>query len=781
MFDGISSENLPFLEFEKPQVKASLIGFEYEGFCTREVQEWIDARIREAGGVFTIAKEKKLNLLRLLGKAADFETFLHTRYVGQKRFSLEGAETLIPLLWELILLASNKGYKEIILGMPHRGRLNVLANIFNKSSDAIFAEFEDMQIDIEGSGDVKYHKGYTSVRKVSPGKDMHLWMAANPSHLESVCPVVEGIARAKRDAFPLIVHGDAAISGQGAIYETLQLANLRGYSTGGTIHIVINNHIGFTTVPKDSRSTKECTDIAKAFGAPVLHINAEEPESCLWAALCAFDFREAFAHDIFLDLNCYRKYGHNETDEPSFTQPLLYREIKAKRPIHLLYEDKLILEGVVRKDFVESLEKEFKTELQEAFQALRHKGVIKPSVQPEEEEAKEGAFISNPTEGLLKEFAIKLSTVPDGFMLHPRIAQKIDERRKKIADDFSSLLIDWAFAEALILAELLYHGKKVRFSGQDSRRGTFSQRHGVWIDQNDEREYYPHGVFEHYPGQFELIDSPLSEFAALGFEYGFSLGDPEAAVFWEAQFGDFVNEAQVIIDQYIASGWQKWGAKSRLCLLLPHGYEGQGPEHSSARMERFLSLCAGGNMYVAVPSNPSQFFHLLRRHFLLAKEAKPLVVFTPKGLLRHPACQSRVKALSDGSFQEVLFDAPEFSSATKILLCQGRIFYDLDLERKKRKTTHIACIRIEQLYPLLLSHLKKAIDAYPQAVEFLWVQEEPVNMGAWGFMRELIEPLLPRNKKLHYRGRPASSSPAVGSHAMHEQEHTAIMESVFGS
>jgi 2-oxoglutarate dehydrogenase E1 component len=492
MFDGISSENLSFLETELTNIR----------------------HMRGERG--SLENEKKLELFRLLGKAELFETFLHTRYVGQKRFSLEGAETLIPLLWEVISLAGNSGCPSVVIGMPHRGRLNVLANIFNKSTDKIFAEFEDMQVDIEGSGDVKYHKGYSAVREVAQGKTVELLMAANPSHLESVDPVVEGMVRAKKGSLAILVHGDAAISGQGVVYETLQLSRLRGYSTGGTIHIIINNHIGFTTVPRDSRSTDDCTDIAKAFAIPVLHIDAEDPESCLLEAQVAFDFRQQHAQDIFLDLNCYRKLGHNESDEPSFTQPLLYREIKKKKSIRLLYHDRLIQEGLVDKKQIEVFEQQYKDELGLAFQAVRKTKEVRTDAQGEQSKRKtQGAAAI--TEPLLKEFAITLSTVPEHFAVHPRIERAVNTRRKKILEDFSSFHIDWSFAEALALAELLYRGKKVRFSGQDTRRGTFSQRHGVWIDQNDEKEYYPHANFEQYPGQFELIDSPLSEFAALGF------------------------------------------------------------------------------------------------------------------------------------------------------------------------------------------------------------------------------------------------------------------------
>lgn len=743
------------------------IGYEFAPFCDKSLQTWLTLQIEGQNGDIRLSSEKQQKILHLLNKAESFETFLHTKYVGQKRFSLEGAETLIPMLAVLLSSAA----KEIVLGMPHRGRLNVLANILNKTYKEIFSEFEDVSPDtFESSGDVKYHKGY-----VSTVHNKNIYLAANPSHLESVDAVVEGIARARakgsdpRLVIPVLVHGDAAIAGQGVVYETLQLSKLEGYLTGGTIHIVINNHIGFTTLPEDSRSTPYCTDIAKAFSCPIFHVNAEDPDACVFAMELALEIRALFGIDVFIDLNCWRKYGHNESDEPAFTQPLIYQVIRQKPSIRSLYHDKLVGQKVE----VELLDQEFKDELQKIHLEVKaHAEKVKQELPTRMIKNHHNLFVPRETgveASRLQAIAKELTNIPPGFTLHPRLKSQIETRASLLKGNFSECPIDWAFAESLALAALLQEGAFIRLAGQDSRRGTFSHRHGMWVDQKTADRYYPFQKISH---NFELIDSSLSEYASLGFEYGYSLGNPDALVLWEAQFGDFANGAQVVIDQYIASGEQKWGVHSKLTLLLPHGYEGQGPEHSSARIERFLTLCAEDNMFVVNPTTPVQYFHLLRRQHQMNK---PLIVFTPKGLLRHPKCQSTMKELMQGSFQEIIDDIKAPNAVKRVIFCQGRIYYDLE----PLADQETAIVRIEQLYPLHVGKLEEIIANYNKAENYLWVQEEPYNMGAYHKLRESIQPLLPKNKDLEYRGRSASSSPACGSHLVHEQEHKLIIESLF--
>ncbi len=757
--------NVPHALAEDARLKAiysGKIGYEFYPFCPPEVSDYIINAIEPLEGKIAFSQEKKQKILHLLNLAEIFETFLHTKYVGQKRFSLEGAETLIPMLAMLL----EKDLTDLVIGMPHRGRLNVLVNILRKTYKEIFSEFEDVAADtFETSGDVKYHKGYAS----QVGK-IKVILAANPSHLESVNGVVEGMARALEKksgilhVLPVLIHGDAAVSGQGVVYETLQMSGLEGYKTGGTIHIVINNHIGFTTLPQDSRSTTYCTDIAKAFGFPIFHVNAEDPESCLFAMELAFQIRQKFGSDVFIDLNCWRKYGHNESDEPAFTQPLLYQTLRKKPSIRAQYHDRLVNEGIE----VSELDQEFKKELQEVHAASQlHAEKIKQEIPARQILEHRHLFIPVDTKvskKRLQDVLETISQVPEGFTLHPRLLSQL-EARKKLAG------IDWSLAEALAFGTILQDKTPIRLAGQDSRRGTFSQRHDMWVDQATGSRYIPHLAVSR---DFEIVDSLLSEFAALGFEYGYSLGAPEALVIWEAQFGDFANGAQIMLDQYIASGEQKWQAHSKLTLLLPHGYEGQGPEHSSARVERFMALAAEDNMFITNPTTPAQYFHLLRRQ---AKMEKPLIVFTPKGLLRFPACQSTLDELSDGAFVEVLDDIKDPEKVNRLIFCSGRIYYDL-AARCKEDT---AIIRLEQLYPLHRALIEKAIERYPDAKTFLWAQEEPYNMGPRGFIFERLQQLLPRNATLEYRGRTASSSPACGSHLIHEKENEMIYESIFGS
>ena len=732
------------------KIYSSTISYEFWPFCDEKVCRWLIEKI-ETPRVEAITRDEQFEIVKKLSESEVFETFLHTRYVGQKRFSIEGAETLIPMLSEIIELSE---CDECIIGMPHRGRLNVMVNLLNKSFQDIFIEFEDIQTDFEGSGDVKYHKGYSSEVTRTNGKNVKVTLAANPSHLESVDAVVEGMARAKKNALPVLVHGDAAISGQGIVYETLQLSRLSGYKTGGTIHIVINNHIGFTTLPEDSRSNVYCTDIAKSFGMPIFHVNAEDPEACLKAVKLAVSLRDQLHTDVCIDLNCYRKYGHNESDEPAFTQPLLYQKIRKKPSIRSQYIEKL---GLSLNE-VKKIDEDMRRKMQGAHIAITNSNTTGAKVRVQAVTQVDTRVSEERLHTLLN----LITQVPEGFSLHPRIQQQFSHRMK-------SDTVDWAGAESLAFASLLQDGVYIRCSGQDTRRGTFSQRHGMLVDQETEARYFPLESIR--KDGFELIDSPLSEFAALGFEYGFSIARPDALVIWEAQFGDFANGAQVLIDQYIASGEQKWGSKSRLALFLPHGYEGQGPEHSSARIERFLTLCACNNICVTHPTTPSQFFHLLRRQ-ALEPCFKPLIVFTPKGLLRYPKCQSALQELATGQFHEILYE--ENPDAKKVIFCQGRVYYDL-LEVRKQDTV---IVRIEQLYPFETSMIEKIISYYALAQEYMWVQEEPENMGAWNYIKDLIRPLLPKNSPLVYRGRPASSSPAVGSHRVHNEELKSLMESL---
>ena len=764
------------------------IGLEFVPFCAKEVQETIVNAFEPQGGHPPLTLEQKQIILHLLNSAEVFETFLHTKYVGQKRFSLEGAETLIPMLQALITNGSENGIDEVVIGMPHRGRLNVLSNIFNKSHQDTFAEFEDVhQKQQERSGDVKYHKGFTSTVQTKSGITVKLLMPANPSHLESIDPVVEGIVRARltnkngeknTSVLPILIHGDAAIAGQGVVYETLQMSRLEAYQTGGTIHLIINNHIGFTTLPVDARSTFYCTDIAKPFGAPIFHVNAEDPEMCVWATTCALMLRNRFKCDVFIDLNCWRKWGHNESDEPAFTQPLVYQIIRQKPTIRKLYHDALMQEGVVEKEVAEQQEAEFRDLLQKAFvevkeQAQESKTIIDDEKQPRKKiQQKELKTTLQELEEIVK----IVSRASVNFDLHPRLKTVFAERLKILAEKKGDFKIDWGLAESLAFGTLLSKGISIRLAGQDTRRGTFSQRHAMIVCQSSGETFYPLNSLCK-DSSFELWDSLLSEYAALGFEYGYSLAAPQSLVLWEAQFGDFANGAQVIIDQYISSGYQKWKAESSLCLLLPHGYEGQGPEHSSGRIERFLSLCAQNNMIVAYPTEPVQLFHLIRRQALNRENPSPLIVFTPKGLLRLPESFSTLQECVSKKFEEIISD--ENREAKKIIICTGHIYYDLLAEKNKRLMKDVSIIRIEQLYPFNQALLQKLLSSYPHAKEFFWVQEEPQNMGAWSYIRPLFQEVLGSKGEIQYKGRLASASPAVGSHIVHHHELVAIFDAVF--
>lgn len=770
------------------RIYCSNIGVEYMYLENPELERWIQEQMESGSVEQKLTPKQRQMILEQLNRSELFESFIHTRYTGQKRFSLEGGETLIPMLQEIVDLGGDMQVSELILGMAHRGRLNVLSNILKKSHVEIFSEFEEGYISpsFEGSDDVKYHKGYSSEVVTYDGHKMKIALTPNPSHLESVDAVVEGMVRAKQllkggaqdKVLPVLIHGDAAISGQGIVYETMQLCQLPGYATGGTLHIVVNNQVGFTASPKEMRSTQYCTDIAHAFSAPVFHVNAEDPDACVYVTLLAVKIRQQFHCDVFIDLNCYRKYGHNESDEPAYTQPLEYQMIRKKRAIREIYRDQLIQTGIVEKQLVEKMESEFTSALHSALE--EGKNVVKQTATATRNEVTTPDQFPDVhtavSKELLETVAERISSVPEGFNIHPKLQNLVQERLSMIKGEKKP--IDWGMAELMAYGTLLWEGTPVRISGQDCCRGTFSHRHAAWMDQAVERAYYPLAHLSKDQGRFDVLNSPLSEYAVLGFEFGYSSAWPEALVIWEAQFGDFCNGAQIVIDQYIATSEQKWAQKVELTLFLPHGYEGQGPEHSSGRMERFLTLAGHDNMRIANPTTPAQFFHLLRRQAKTTVK-KPLIVFTPKGLLRFPACVSSVKDLTEGKFDEILADPQPGDKIEKLVFCTGRIYYDLIAERSKRKTNNMAIVRIEQLYPLHQEKIAEMMKHYAGFKKCIWVQEEPQNMGAWGFINPLLKELLPKGVALHYIGRGRSASPAVGSYSVHKKQHAEIIQKLF--
>ncbi len=784
------SNNSECAQLEK--IWSNRIGTECVPFCSPDIQEFIISTLEKDNGAFSIAPDQQKQIFRLLIQAVLLEKFFHTKYVGQKRFSVEGCETLIPMLYSIFESDACSDIDEVVIGMSHRGRINVMVNLLQKPFFSVFSEFEDVQIEsIELKGDVKYHKGFSCTYTTQKGKKFKATLMSNPSHLESIDPVALGFSRAtelksKKRVLPILIHGDAALSGQGIVYETLEMSRLEGYEVGGVIHVVINNHIGFTTLPQDERSTHYCTDIAKAFGFPIFHVNAEDPESSVWVAQFAGSLWKKFFTDVFIDVHCFRKYGHNESDEPLFTQPTIYKKLHKKLTIYESYEIELLEKGVIDEDEKNRLTDEFLNQINEEFSSFRSK-IDNEKI---EKAIEDGSFAESlpahqkffePVDTkiesrVLLEVAKKLYTVPDGMTLHPRLEEQIQKKGKNIERD----PIDWATAESLSLGSILYEGNFLRLVGQDSRRGTFSQRHAAWADQNTGKTYIPLKSCAKKPFMCEIYDSLLSEYAALGFEYGFSIGFPESLVIWEAQFGDFANGAQVMIDQYLACAEYKWKTTSRLCLFLPHGYEGQGPEHSSARIERFLALCAEGNMILANPTTPSQFFHLLRRQILKKDIAKPLIVFTPKALLRHQLCTSSFEDLADGAFYEILDDETvDKTLSQRVLLCQGKVYYELISERKKLSRSDVAIVRIEQLYPLDLKKLEVIFHSYSNAKTIFWVQEEPYNMGAWTFIKDHIEHILLPTQSLKSLARKESPTVASGSHRVHEFELQVLMKTAF--
>lgn len=754
-------------------------------------RDWLISRIEEKAGKIEFSSNDKKNILNQLMRADLFEKFLHHKFVGQKRFSLEGGDSLIPLLEAVVEGYPDLGGEQLVLGMAHRGRLNVLTNVMMKPYGDVFAEFEEnfSSTSIVGDGDVKYHLGYSVDRQNSKGKNLHLSLTPNPSHLEFVNPVVEGRVRAKQDllndssrraVLPVLIHGDAAFAGQGIVPESLNLAGLEGYTTGGTFHVVINNQIGFTTRPSDSRSTSYCTDVAKIILAPIFHVNGDDPEAVVWVAKLALEYRQRFGKDVVVDIVCYRKHGHNEGDEPSFTQPIMYQNIKLRSSPAVKYGEKLVLDGVCSSEEVSTIGSDFEARLQRSLDEMRNNPVSYQRMS-----AFQGAW-----KNLTKQYTHKvvktgiaekdfnaiaqaLISVPSGFNIHPKISTLIRSRGQNFADKKP---IDWPTAELLAFGSLVVEGHKVRLSGQDSRRGTFSQRHSVFYDSNNGQSYAPLNFISNNQATYDVFDSMLSEAAVLGFEFGYTLDNPNVLVLWEAQFGDFWNGAQVIVDQFIASSESKWKRESGLVMLLPHGYEGQGPEHSSSRIERLLQLCAENNLQICNASTPAQYFHLLRRQ-LHRDFRKPLAVMTPKSLLRHKLAVSPVEEFLNGSFFEVLDDTiVDPSRVKRVVLCSGKVYYDLFEQRIKQESFETAIIRLEQLYPFPEEQLKKILDRYGKATEFVWVQEESHNMGAWIF----VEPRLRAMGYLfEYVGRDESASPAVGSKKIHESEQKQLVEGAF--
>ena len=772
------------------------IGVEFMHIQNLEIRRWLIERMEPIRNRPKFDLKKKRRIIYKLNAAELFENFLHRNYLGQKRFSLEGGEMLIPLLDAVIERAGALGVLEIVMGMPHRGRLNVLANILHKPYGLIFSEFEgNMPETVAGDGDVKYHLGFSADHITQEKKSIHLTLTPNPSHLEAVNPVVEGRTRAKQRRFldrdrrlglPVLIHGDAAFAGQGLVAETLNLSQLPGYRTGGTIHIVVNNQIGFTTPPSEARSTRYCTDVAKMIEVPIFNVNGEDPEAVIYIGELATEFRQTFGQDVVIDMVCYRRHGHNEGDEPGFTQPLMYEKIRNRISIRELYTEQLVMSGELSSQEAETIAETFAERMQQVLEEVRRHGVEPRTVPP--------GYASGPWASLsphasfeivetgvphaqLMKVAEAPTKLPAGFTVNPKLARIFAARLKNLE---TRTTVDWAFAENLAFGSLLLEGTPVRLSGQDSRRGTFSQRHAVLVDQHTGEPWIPLNHLAAGQPEFCVYDSLLSEAAVLGFDYGYSLDEPHMLIMWEAQFGDFANGAQVIIDQFIVSAESKWGRGSGLVMLLPHGYEGQGPEHSSARLERFLQLCAEENIQVAVPSTPAQFFHLLRRQ-VRRSFRKPLVVMTPKSLLRHRLAVSPVDELVAGHFRNVLDDPlgrPD--QVRRVLVCSGKVYYDLLSKREDAgKQREIAIVRIEQLYPWPAEELKQILERYGAAKEWVWVQEESQNMGAWTFVANRLQELM--GHPFQYVGRDASASPATGSKLVHDQEQAELVEAAIGA
>ncbi|NLA89466.1 MAG: 2-oxoglutarate dehydrogenase E1 component [Alcaligenaceae bacterium] len=771
------------------------VGVEYMHISDPKAKRWIQERVETTQSTAKLTDDDKKRILQQLTEAEGLERYLHTRYVGQKRFSLEGGESFISCMDELVNHASTHGTQDVVVGMAHRGRLNMLVNIMGKMPGDLFAEFEGKQDGDLTDGDVKYHSGFSSDLDAKGGP-IHLTLAFNPSHLEIVNPVVQGSARARQErrggniqqVLPVLVHGDAAFAGQGVVQETLNMSQTRGYSVGGTIHVVINNQIGFTTSdPRDSRSTLYCTDVVKMIEAPVFHVNADDPEAVTFATRLAVDYRQEFGHDVVIDIICFRKLGHNEQDTPSLTQPLMYKTIGKHPGTRQLYADKLLKQGVLAEGEAENMVKEYRQIMEAGNRTVepvltdfQRKYAIDwtPFLGAKWTDHAETA-VSIPE---LKRLGESITTIPDSFTPHQLVKRLLNDRRAMVRGEMN---LDWGMGEHLAFASLLSNGYPIRITGQDSGRGTFVHRHAVLHDQNrerwDEGTYIPLQNISNDQPNFTVIDSVLSEEAVLGFEYGYACSEPNTLTIWEAQFGDFVNGAQVVIDQFITSGEAKWGRHCGLTLMLPHGYEGQGPEHSSARIERFLQLCADHNIQCAQPTNASQIFHLLRRQ-MIRKFRKPLVIFTPKSLLRHKDATSPLGDFAEGEFKLIIGETkPEINKekVNRLLLCSGRVYYDLVAAREERGADDVAILRVEQLYPFPHKEFEAEMQQYPNAKEVVWVQDEPQNQGPWFYIQHHIFQNMSAGQKLAYAGRAASASPAVGYLALHNEQLKAFLEQAF--
>ena len=775
------------------------VGVEYTHIQDQDARRWLQERIESTRLKPKFTKPQQLRILRRVHKAELFEKFLHTKYVGQKRFSLEGGETIIAALDAVIDHCPEHGVDEIVMGMAHRGRLNVLTSVMRKSFDVLFEQFSENYLPdtVAGDGDVKYHLGYESILTTTSGAKVEVRLAANPSHLEIVNPVVEGKARARqrirgdmterRAVMPLLIHGDAAVAGQGIVSETLQFSQLPGYRTGGTVHFVINNQIGFTTDPIDARSTRYCTDIAKSIEVPIFHVNGDDPEAVCLVAQLAVEFRVKFKRDVFVDMYCYRKHGHNETDEPSFTQPLMYRQIAGHPPVSTIYTRMLTASGAITASQGDEIKAEYTAALDENLAKAKTREATKA-------EKRQSATTANPFKGstavfqpayshapvatavsakVIDQIVAGLTTVPAGFKVHPKIQRFIDGRATAHNNHGP---FDWGMGEALAFGSLLLDGTPVRLSGQDSERGTFTHRHAVFIDHATGAKYKPLNHLAAKQAVFCVYNSLLSEAAVLAFDYGYSLDYPDILCLWEAQFGDFANGAQVVIDQFLAAGESKWQRCTGLTLLLPHGYEGQGPEHSSARLERFLQLCAEDNLQVANLTTPAQLFHLLRRQ-TMRDFKKPLVIMAPKSLLRHPGAVSSLEDFTKGSFAEIMDDPAAPKKAARLILCSGKVYYDLIDHREKNKVEDTAIVRLEQLYPLHRNRLAEIADAYGRDASLIWCQEEPANMGAWTFLAPQLAEIFGRQAV--YAGREAAASPAVGVLALHRLQLATFLKQAF--
>src|SRR5579875_335108 len=779
------------------------MGVEYMHIQDPEQKQWLQDRMEPTMNLWKLDESVRLRILIRLIQGEEFEHFLQSRFVGQKRFGLEGLEGTIVVLDEILERGANENVHESVIGMAHRGRLNVLANVVGKSMAQVFSEFEgnpDPE-SVQGSGDVKYHLGASGIHTSTQGKEILVSVAFNPSHLEAVDPVVEGLVRPKQDrlgdekrerVIPILIHGDAAFIGQGVVAETLQLSQLEGYTTGGTIHAITNNQIGFTTNPLEGRSSIYCTDVALSVQAPILHVNADDPEACIRVAQLAYDYRQRFKRDVVIDLIGYRRQGHNEADDPSYTQPVMYRKIKATPTVANQYSERLVREKFVTQDFVANIRTQARAKLNETYDEARKRReqfVIEEFAmapfgeihQPIPSTAVDYKILAKVVEGC--------TTLPDDFHLHPKLQSLLDKRREVL----KGAPIDWGFAETLAFGSLVLEGTPVRLAGEDVSRGTFTQRHLQFSDYETGDGYIALKNLDSQQAKFEVVDSPLSEYAAMGYEFGYSVADPLTLVLWEAQFGDFVNGAQIIIDQFLVSAESKWNQPSGLVLLLPHGFEGQGPEHSSARIERFLQLSAENNIQVANCTTPAQYFHLLRRQMYGGKDRrglrKPLIVFTPKFLLRYPKASSRLEELTSGAFQEVIGDAQFVGSdVRRILLCSGKVYYDLVNKREELRRKDVAILRLEQLYPFPLQRLTDILRRYSDAAELFWVQEEPENMGAWYFVEEQLQSFInPGNetsaprRQLRYVGRPTAASPAAGAHKVHHDQQVALVNAAFAA